>query len=677
MRAKSWISLCLSAALLCAIGFSGCTPNHNPEEEDPPQEEQPTTELDYSDIYKYTPTKAELLQGANVYKASYGYTLTKEQGYNGFSYRYISAGVEQNMTADNDGWTGGDASMQDGFMKSGSDSAVRLFTSPVEGMARVYGNPRLVAGERATVTVKKGAETIATYEITDKTGVWDEHTLTLAEDEELRFVVDGSAEVYWNPTVDFVRAEEKSLHHAADGYYGDVHPFYDEKSGELYMFYLSTGNQMGQKYETFRTMLTTSSDFIHFEAKDVNISDSAPPEQQLYFALNVYLDRDGVYRSSWGYDGYAGSSTSKDLLVWENGSEPYINPADGLLKYTHRAYFGGGALSGRDPDVFYDKDNDSYYCVVMNYYTPSGASGEKSLVVFLGDKDGKYDPEPIAKMDFTGRGDSECPQIKKIGDRWYIFYSVYGTGTAGNVGDFRYRMGGAGESISEVDWDAAKEYRLDGADLHAAQIFSVGNKYYMYGWINYVAGASVWGGYLNLAREVYQRADGTLATRCDSYLTDLLNMGRIVDFANDNTELEGMIADGSTFTSAGGTATLIGEYGRSMLTANVKLFDAAKRGGFQIVSGSQSIFAGVAEENGITVLKLGSLTLPLEATAEEYELKLIADGNFIELYVNDEYGISANTELTGSYIFGLTADAGTVIQNATVYKLADYDNLFD
>lgn len=671
MKTKRWIGLCLSTALLASLGLCACGQTKHG------GEDPIVSAVDYSDIYKYTPVKAAPLQGAVVYKASYGYTLMKEQGYNGFSYRYLSAGAEKNMAASDAGWTGGDASMQDGVMKSGVDSAVRVFTSPVAGTARVYGNPRLLSGTRATVTVRKGTENVvATYEITDRTGVWDDHTLTLRVGDELRFTVEGNAEVYWNPTVDFVRAGEKSLHHAADGYYGDVHPFYDPKSGELYMFYLSTGKQTGQKYELFRTMLTTSPDFIHFGAKDVACSETSRPESTLYFALNVFLDRDDVYRTSVGSNGYASSSKSRDLIIWENGSD-FMFDEEGFF-YTHRVYFGGGATGGRDPDVFYDKDSDSYYCVVLNYYTERRDNGEKSLAVFHGDRNGKYGADPIAKMDFTGKGDPECPQIKKIGDRWYIFYSVYGTGTAGNVGNFRYRMGGAGQSVDKVNWDAAKEYELDGGDLHASQIFSVGEKYYMYGWINYIANSNVWGGSLNLAREVYQRADGTLATRCDSYLTDLLNMGKIADFGIANTSLKSVTADGSFFRFTGaGTATLSGQYGRSMLTAKVSLADAAKKGGFQISSGSTTIFAGVSVENGIPVLKLGSLTLPMEKIASEYELKLIADGNFIELFVNDEYSLTANTQLTGSYVFGLTADAGAVIQNATVYKLADYENIFD
>ena len=75
-----------------------------------------------------------------------------------------------------------------------------------------------------------------------------------------------------------------------------------------------------------------------------------------------------------------------------------------------------------------------------------------------------------------------------------------------------------------------KEYSLDGGDLHAAQLCEVGGRYYMYGWIGSSPNANVWGGNLNLAREVYVKADGTLGTRCDEYLTKLLNKGRMQSF---------------------------------------------------------------------------------------------------------------------------------------------------
>ena len=56
----------------------------------------------------------------------------------------------------------------------------------------------------------------------------------------------------------------------------------------------------------------------------------------------------------------------------------------------------------------------------------------------------------------------------------------------------------------------------------------------------------------------------------------------------------------------------------------------------------------------------------------------MADGNFIEAFVNDEYSVSANTRLGANYEFALSAfGSGVVISGAEVCKLADYYNIFD
>ncbi|MFQ7077079.1 MAG: hypothetical protein ACLRSW_03610 [Christensenellaceae bacterium] len=163
-------------------------------------------------------------------------------------------------------------------------------------------NPELLSAKSEVSIVQ---EILAEYEITDKIGVYHSHTLELKEGETLRFIVSGDAEVYWNPTVDYTLAEEVSLHHTVDGYYGDVHPFYDEKSGKLYMYYLSTGLQTQDKVEQYASLLSVSGNFIQYDDVQLKMDETNPPEQELYYALGVYVDKDGRYRSSYGKN-YAG-----------------------------------------------------------------------------------------------------------------------------------------------------------------------------------------------------------------------------------------------------------------------------------------------------------------------------------------------------------------------------------
>ncbi len=645
--------------------------------------------IGYEDIYKHTPSKSETVTGSDVYKASYGYVDNSLQGYNAFYYRYREDGTLKDMSYSGGSWTGGGASMSDGRMSSASGvNAVRVFRAPVSGRAHIYGNPYLCDGENAVVKISVDGREVWSGSVYDSTGVYHSRTLELGEGQEVCFEISGNSTVYWNPTVDFTLQDEKSLHHTVDGYYGDVHPYYDERTGKLYMFYLSTGRQSGEVKEQFSSLLTTSSDFIRYEDTKIQPDSSNPPEQELYYALGVYKDKDGNYRSSYGYGNYAGASKSTDLINWQTGSDVYIDEADGLLKYTFRAYFDSDVVSGRDPDITYDPESGKYYCVVMNYYTQAVANGSKGLALYTAGEDGKYSTKAVKLLDCTGRGDPECPQLKKIGNRWYLFYSIYGTGSAGNVGNLSYRVGDENVSPDKVNWNAKEEFALDGGDLHAAQVCQVGDKWYMYGWLNYTPHANVWGGYLNMAREVYVKDDGTLAARCDSYLTDLLNMGRVATFEDANTTSGNLSYNDGTFTAAqGGRATLDGEYGRSLLFADVELPAGADRAGYELSAGGRNYFVGLQRANGKLYLSVygnpeamtdGCRIEIRDASQTSFRLKIVADGKFIEAFVNDEYALSAHTYLNGAYTLGISAyGTGASVGRAEVCKLADYNNIFD
>lgn len=682
---RKFILLLLPAVILFNLFvFAACNKN-TPKE---PEVEDNT--LTYEDIYRNETVKSEPLSGAVLYKASYGYNLNDVQGYNAFRYQSVADGGYEDMTYEGGVWKGNGASLENGMMTATeSVGAVRTFIAPADGKAHVYGNPYLAGGSPAEIVVTHGGDEIVRTSVYDDIGIYHSDEIMLSEGDTLRFEVRGDSSVYWNPTVDYTLAEEKSLHHTVDGYYGDVHPFYDEKTGKMYMYYLSTGMQSESVSERFSSLLSTSGDMVRYEPTPLKMDEKNPPEQELYYALGVYVDKDGRYRSSYGKGNYAGGSVSDDLLVWSNGAEPYVDENDGFLKYTFRAYFDSDVVSGRDPDIYYDRESGKYYCVVMNYYSAAAANGEKSLALYTAGEDGRFSTQAVKLVDFTGRGDPECPQLKKIGDRWYLFYSVYGTGTAGNVGNLSYRIGDAGATPDKVDWNSKREYALDGGDLHAAQLCQVGDMFYMYGWINYTPDANVWGGYLNLAREVYRKPDATLGTRCDGYLTSLLNMGRVAAFDAGNTVSAGMNADGGRFeaVSQSASAEIEGEYGRSLIFAHIDMPASATYAGVTLKSDGQEYFVGLKRHMGKLYLTVsrdpdsyvaGCRIEILDGSATSFDLKIVADGNFIEAFVNDEYSLTANTRLGDNYRFALTSfGAGTVFSDAEICKLADYNNIYD
>ena len=90
--------------------------------------------LDYSQIYRRTPEKSAEISGKSLYKASYGYTQSFVQGYNGFYYEYAENGATNRMTLSGEVWKGSSAEINGGIMKSTSPvKAVRSFVSPVSG----------------------------------------------------------------------------------------------------------------------------------------------------------------------------------------------------------------------------------------------------------------------------------------------------------------------------------------------------------------------------------------------------------------------------------------------------------------------------------------------------------------------------------------------------------------
>ena len=660
--------------------------------------ESSKTPINYADLYKNEKEKTPMLTGKQQYKASDGYTLTYEQGYNGFYYEYVQGNAYNQMTLQDNAWAGGEANISGGVMNSSVNSqAVRAFRAPVEGDVVISGNPRIMgSGDGAKVKVRILLDNTVLWEadVSDDTGVWHELNAAVSTGQTIRFTVSGASSVYWNPTVDYTGQTEQILHHAADGYFGDVHPFYDEENHRMYMFYLSTGNQKeGPKSEIYSSLLSVSDNFINYKPQTMTRDPTNPPLIKTYCALGVIKDKDGNYRSSFGYGSFAGTSLSNDLLKWQSGTGERFTDDDGSFKHKWKISFDSDVSSGRDPDLFYDAGAGICYCVVMNYYTASGHNGPKGLALYTAAEDGKFSPKATKLLDFTGRGDPECPQLKKIGNRWYLFYSVYGTGTSGGVGWFSYRIGDAGMAPQDVDWNAKTEYALDGGDVHAAQICEVGDKYYMYGWIGYEPHANVWGGYLNLPREVYQEPDGLLKTRPDPYFDKLLNNGLITAFQADSISVDGngLAVEGAAVTAKdSGTATLNGSYHRNIITAQLTL---PVQGAYACLSVSQrnrTYYVGVVRQDGKAYLAVtknpanpfGHVWVEiLDNSTTAFDLQVTTDGPFIEVFVNGEYSLTAHIMFAkegGDYSLGLSlSGSDTAVNNTRIYKLASLQNIFD
>ena len=627
-----------------------------------PHEEE---KISYKDIYHFEYPKMEHLLGKRLYRASDGYIGNTSQGHNNFYYLAKIDGVYHNLIEEGGVFKLNGAEIKEAEMTSiEGTSASRCFISPKTGLARISGSVFLVKGSSAHVSVYQN-NTLITEKDVDSDGVFHSNEVNLIEGDEIYFVIDGNATVSYNPVIDFTLVDDLPLHHKADGYYGDVHPFYDYQSKKMNMFYLSTGKQtVSDKHDIFRSMLTTSTDMIHYVDEPIQMNERGRPEQDLYFVLNVFKDKNGVYRSSEGMGNHITTSISGDLHTWSNGTEAYVDPEDDLFKYRFAAYYDDTVYNGRDPDMMYNPEDDKYYTVSIVYHTSLKDKGKKSIQLYIGNNKGEFPQKGYTLIGFEGRGDPECPQIKKIGDRWYVFYSVSGTGTKGNVGKFAYRVGDPGVNIKDVDWESKPELYLDGEDLHAAQINEVGDKYYYYGWLNYTYNTSVWGGYLNLPHEVFVDEDGTLRSKLDEELLRLLNKGLVYK-------------DDKTYTI---NENLSVKLTRNLITADIDMKNT-NNAGIKVTHGSDVYFIGLVTKANKKYLTIknefdGYYSEVLAKNESKYHLTISLDGNFLDVNVNDNTTISAMTNLTDTNKSMAIESNGNTITNLKINQLADYNNIY-
>lgn len=627
-------------------------------------QEDVTPMITYDEIYHNEATKSGVKSGLVNYLASDGYIDNNTQGYNHFYYRALKNNIKTDMTYREDRFVLENAYLKNEYMKSSASvSAIREFVSPVSGEAKLSISAFLKEGETANMIVYVNDEIISQAIISIE-GNYIEKRIKLKVNDVISVALVGDALITCNPEIDFTTSTEPTLHSTTNGHYGDVHPYYNLEEKKMYMYYLSTGNQTsGPRRDRFQSMLTTSSNMINYNHEEIYMDESMRPEQDLYFVLNVFKDADGKYRTYQGMGNHSSSAVSDDLITWRNGLVPYVDKEDDLFKYAHAAYNDADVIMCRDPDTFYDKDSSSYYCVVLSYMTNNQASGEKWINLYVGDHEGKFSTVATKMVNMTGRGDSECPQIKKIGNRWYLFYSVFGSGTKGNVGRICYRVGEENVLPQNVDWNNKPEHYINGQDLHAAQLVQVGDKYYVYGWLSERYNASYWGGYINTPIEVYQTENGLLQSKIDEKFLSLANKGLIYKQENVNTSVSSF----GLFNRALVNMTLNMQEGNSYLTIN---------------EGTRQFLVGIETHLDTAKLVIKNVEDNYQVDvgitkSDTYDFDIVIDDGFIEVNCNDEQVLSAITNLSASYDeIGLSLGQNCLVPSLKINKLANSNNFY-
>jgi hypothetical protein len=437
------------------------------------------------------------------------------------------------------------------------------------------------------------------------------------------------------------------LHITGNGHnIGDVHPYYKPSSKQWYMFYLVNESNK------FIPKLMTSTDMIKWTPQTLNHTGYS--SRQPYYVLGV-SKLGSTYFSYYGNGGTMEASESNDLLNWKNNSSICIpNDMDTFPS------------TSRDPYLFFDPDTNTYRCISSSYRTNqewnmgSGIDVSLALASTTGDNLDSWTGSQKELIHFSNgyKGEPECPQMFKIGSRWYVLTSL-ARRTNNYVGLPSYWVGDSGSGIDNVNWASKQEMMLEGEDLCAAQVVSDGSRFRMWGWIPKGVSGGTWGGHLNLPREVYQQSDGTLSVKLDSEVGKKIRGRQLSQL-------------GASTLSPSGEAAFSGVYNRLDMDLKLRFNSSAS----WITAGDMGIkMDSVNNEikitKGINGVVYSSLKLPTGSLNGEVNIRVIAESDIVEVFVNDRYSLCGRigSKLSNAAVKIVSAGGTTDINNAAIYKL--------
>lgn len=400
----------------------------------------------------------------------------------------------------------------------------------------------------------------------------------------------------------------ESVHAHRSENIGDVHPYWDEASQTWYMYYLRTDG-------SFSAALMCSSDMLTWTP--------APLESQgtlaAYYVLGVQKASE-TYYSWYGSDLSMTASASEDLRHWRTPGGDFNIP----MGYT-------SFISMRDPYVFFDEDNGVWRVICVAYRTNQlrgrglGMKCALATAASAGEIPKQWSAVDTALLEFPDglNGEPECPQMMKIGNRWYIFASM-ARRHENHVGRLSYYIGEEGKGILEQDWSRKEEHFLTSEDLCAAQVAQGPEGIFLWGWIapNWDGGG--WGGDLSLPLQISQNPDGTLSAD-------------LVPQVGQNIRGELL---------ACGTDVVTGSFQRWDAEVDLTL-DRGERAVIQCANGQ------IVLDDGVGSFSVGQSDLLIHvsfamspgALAGQHTLRIIAEDNILEVFLDGQWALAARMQL--------------------------------
>ncbi|MBO4770525.1 MAG: DUF4975 domain-containing protein [Clostridia bacterium] len=457
-----------------------------------------------------------------------------------------------------------------------------------------------------------------------------------------------------------------SLFPRVDGYWvGDVMPMTSPDGETLELFYLFDKNNNGNSVMHPFHMFSTDN-FYEFRNNGLFIASTDDPRSQDYFGLGTgcfFTDGNILHCFYTGVNNNISTTTaimhatsSDGGKTWDKLTDETLYPPDGYDKSDFR-----------DAQIEKNESTGEYMLLVGGRTDRNTKKTWSGVVLYYTSKD---------LHNWTFKGNlfeqyreymCECPDIQKIGDKYYLFWSW-------NCYSF-YAVADSIEGPYSIPADDTLSG--DGFTFYAAKAGELKGSYYLCAWIGRKRGGNSsdydWGGNMVIF-EIHQNENGTLGLDTPHTYSE---------YFNKDYEFVPVKASGSASVD-GNSLILSGEKSivdmgvlpeTMMLTCKFRVSSYFARGGLCFGSGeagddSYYIMLNASKNRleynarklgdiGATEGRQGSKVGFKFAPDTEYTLKVVTEGEYICLYLNGEKTLINRIYGIKGYDWGFFASDGT------------------
>jgi beta-fructofuranosidase len=444
-----------------------------------------------------------------------------------------------------------------------------------------------------------------------------------------------------------------------NGFVGDPMPFYNSGDGAYYLFFLYENSNNHPVY------FTKTKDYATFESFGEILPAGHSGSQDEWIGTGSFVKKDNTY-----YCFYTGhnanlspvekvmTASSTDLKTWSK-----------LPSYSFEAPSGYDKNNFRDPHVYFDETRNAYVMLVATRKDNRGV-----LARYVSDDLLQWQSiEPLTDLD-TDAEILECPDIFKMGDKWYLVFSRINRDAHRKT---FYRIADSPDGPWRICGDKSQNHHhetFDGLYLYAGKTASDGNNRYLSGWCS--TGQEVnsnseldWAGVL-ISHKLVQQSDGKLYPQIPEAVDK--KFAQTVDF--DCIKKTGNVTiAGNSFSINAGNAVFNRNTQPVKITMKIDASQADKNFGvafgacdsqddvyaltFDLTDNNHYRLPSIFMYHNTKELNFTPLTVPVNKI---FDIKIIIEKSVCVTYINNNVAFSNRIYAMNQNPWMIFADEGTV-----------------